>query len=114
MADWAYAPRFDAEIAFDPPPTLVTKLEDGKVVVRQKHSNADETWTEIYDFTGTEFDAARTFFATYGNLTSFTKVSYDIAGTPSQERTVRFAGPFKLTRSGQDWFTVEITFVRHY
>jgi hypothetical protein len=114
MADWAYAPQFNASVAAGPPPTFQTVLDDGKVISRVKHSNIPETWSEEYWFTGAEFDTAYAFYLTKGVATSFTKLSWDVYGTAAQERTVRFAGPFEWQRSGQDFFTVTLTFTRHY
>lgn len=115
MADWSYTPRWQSSIEFAPPATLVSTLSDATEIRRQKHSNAPETWTEEYWFSGSEFDAAKTFYDGKGLLTSFTKVSYDVHGTPTQERTVRFAGPFTLSsREGPDWYVVQLVFARVY
>lgn len=114
MADWIYAPRFDSRWDEGPPPTLKTVLADGKAIMRQKHANAPETWDEEYDFDGTEHDAAHTFYKSKYALTAFTKVSYDVAGTPSTERSVRFTSSWSVTRAGQDWFVVRLTFERAY
>lgn len=113
MADWTYAPAYDARWTDPGPPTLKTILDDGKAIVRQKHTNTLKTWEEEYDFDGTEFDAAYTFFKTKYMLTAFTKLSYDIAGTPTQDRSVRFTS-WDVSRPGQDWFKVRITFEQAY
>jgi len=114
MADWTYAPNIDQEVSAGPSPTLQTVLDDGKVLSRVKHANAPEAWSEEYWFTGAEFDTAKAFYDARGVSTSFTKVSYDLYGTPTQERTVRFAGPWAWKRSGEDFFVVTLTFTRHY
>jgi len=114
MADWAYSPDFDQRVEYGPNPTLQTKLDDGKVISRVKHSNLPEEWSEIYSFTGAQFDTAKAFYDARGIATSFTKISWDIYGTPAQERTVRFAGPWAWERSGPDYFTVTLKFTRHY
>lgn len=114
MADWTYSPHYDQRIESGPPPTLQTKLDDGKVISRVKHPSAPEDWTEEYWFSGSQFDAAKAFFDARGVATSFTKVSYDLAGTPAFEATVRFDGPFAWQRSGQDLFVVTLKFTRHF
>jgi hypothetical protein len=114
MADWTYQPDYDQEVSDDSPPTLQTKLDDGKVISRVKHTNAPEDWTETYSLSGAQFDTAKAFYDSHGRATAFTKVSYDVYGTPAQERTVRFDGPWTWTRTGDDWFTVTLKFTRHY
>ena len=114
MADWTFAPEIDASAEWGPPPTLQTTLSDGKVISRQKHANAPETWEEEFKLSGSEFDTAKAFYESKGLITSFTKLSYDLFGTPTTERTVRFASPFAWTRAGEDYFIVRLTFTRHY
>lgn len=114
MADFVLVPEFDAQIEGSPPPTLQTRLSDGKVISRVKHSNAERVWREQFKLTGAEFDAFVTFFDSKGVATAFTKLSYDVYGTPTQERTVRFAGPWQLVRAGLDFFIVDVAFVRHF
>jgi hypothetical protein len=114
MADWTYDPQFDASAESGPAPTLQTRMDDGKVISRVKHTNIPETWTETYWLTGAQFDTAKAFYDARGISTAFTKLGYDLYGTPTQERTVRFAGPWAWVRSGPDWFTVSLTFTRHY
>jgi hypothetical protein len=115
VADWTYAPIIDdAAVESGPPVTLQTKLDDGKVISRIKHANIPERWTETYQFDGTTFDTAKAFYDARGIVTSFTKLSWDVYGTPTQERTVRFASPWSWQRSGQNFFTVSLTFERHY
>jgi hypothetical protein len=114
MADWPYAPQYGASVSAGPPPTAQTVLDDGKVISRVKNVNIPEGWSEEYWFTGAEFDAAYAFYLSKGIAIAFTKVSYDLYGTPTQERTVRFAGSWQWQRSGLDFFTVTLTFARHY
>jgi len=114
MAEWTYAPQFDSSWEESAPPTLVTVLSDGKTIRRQKHTNAPQTWTEEYWFTKAQHDTAKTFFETKYLLTSFTKFSWDVGATPSTERSVYFASPWNVTRTGDDWFTVVLTFERAY
>jgi hypothetical protein len=110
MADWAYQPQYDARWQGTLPPTLVSKLSDGKTIRRQKHTATGKTWDEEYWFTGAEHDAAYAIFIAKGRLLSFTKLSWDIYGTPAQERTVYFASDWQVARSGLDFFTVSLTF----
>jgi len=114
MADWAYQPQYSASVEDSPPPTLQTVLTDLKVISRVKGSNAPEIWSEEYWFTGTEFDAAKAFYDARGLATSFTKLSWDVYGTPTTEKTVRFASPFSWTREGQSFFVVTLRFTRHF
>lgn len=114
MADWTYAPEMDASVSWGPAPTLITRLDDGKEIVREKHTNQPEEWTEEYKFDGAEFDAAKTFYDSKRNSTTFTKLSYDIYGTPTTERNVRFSGPFEWSRAGDAYFIVRLTFRRIY
>jgi hypothetical protein len=114
MADWAYYPQYDARWDLDTPPTLVTRLSDGKSIRRQKHANAPQTWQEEYWFRKTVHDTAKAIFVAKGRLTSFTKLSFDVGGTPTQEQTVYFAGPWSPQRSGDDLFVVTLTFERAY
>lgn len=114
MADWANLPAFDSRWAEAPPPTLVTRLTDAKTIRRQVHSNAPQTWEEEYEFTGAEHDTAHTFYQSKYLLTSFTKLSFDVHGTPTQERSVFFASPWDVTRAGPDFYIVRLTFERAY
>jgi hypothetical protein len=114
MADWTYSPNFDQQVDSGPPVTLQTKLDDQKVISRVKSTNAPEDWSEVYAFTGAQFDTAKAFYDARGIATPFTKLSWDVAGTPAQERTVRFAGPWSWVRSGPDYFTVTLKFTRHF
>jgi len=114
MADWAYQPQYDSRWDLDTPPTLVTPLSDGKSIRRQKHANAPQTWQEEYWFTGAEHDAALAIFKAKGRLTAFTKLSWDVAGTPTQESSTYFASAWGNSRTGLDWFTVTLTFERAY
>jgi hypothetical protein len=114
MADWTYAPQYDAGGEQEPPPTLQTKLSDKKVISRVKAAPADESWSEEFWLHGTEYDAAKAFYEARGVATPFTKLSYDLAGTPTTERSVRFDGPFSWRRSGPDLFIVTLRFVRNY
>ncbi len=114
MADWTYKPNYGQSVAADAPPTLQTKLDDGKVISRVKHTNAPEDWIETYSLSATEFNAAKAFYDARGRATSFTKLSYDDAGVFTTERTVRFDGPFSWIAIGPDWFDVTLKFTRHY
>jgi hypothetical protein len=114
MADWAYLPNYEATVTAPPPVTLQTVLEDQKVISRVKSLNALERWGEVYSFTKVDHDVAKAFFDAHGIATSFTKQSFDVGGTPTQERTVRFDGPWEITRVGDDWIDVALTFVRHF
>lgn len=116
MADFAFAPEIvpPQSVQYGPPPTLLTVLEDGKAVARQKHANMPELWSETFKLVGSEFDSLKTFYDLKGLLTTFTKLSYDVHGTPTTERTVRFAGPLEWQRAGQDYYIVTLTFERVY
>jgi hypothetical protein len=114
MADWTYAPNYDLHVEYGPPETLQTTLDDGKVISRVKHSNAPQDWSEVYSFTGAQFDTAKAFYTTKGIATSFTKLGYDVYGTPTWEQTVRFDGPWSWTQAGPNMFFVTLKFTRHY
>jgi hypothetical protein len=114
VADWAYYPQNDARWEQDTPPTLVSKLSDAKTVRRQKHANAPETWDEEYWFTKADHDTAKAIYVSKGRVTAFTKLSFDVGGTPTTERSVYFASPWSVTRAGDDWFQVSLTFERAY
>jgi hypothetical protein len=114
MADWTFAPQFAMQQASGPPPTLQTVLDDGKVISRVKHTNSPETWTEEYLLTGAEFDTAKAFYDTKGVATSFTKVAYDVHGSPTTERTVRFNSSWSWQKLAPNVYKVSLVFVRHY
>lgn len=114
MADWTYAPRFDVNVTAAPPLTLQTTLDDGKVMSRVKHTNKPEDWAEEYWFDGPTFDTAKAFYDARGISTSFTKLGYDVYGTPTQERTVRFDGPWQWIQVGPRTYQVTLKFTRHY
>lgn len=115
MAIWTLGPDIDTppEISFGGPPTLVTKLSDGKEITRRKHANVGEVWRENYKATGAEFDAAFAIFATYGTDLPLTKLSYDLASAPTTERTVCF-NSFDLVRQGEDFFEFSVSWRRVY
>lgn len=115
MAIWTYAPQIETPpmISFGGAPALITKLSDGKEIGRRKHANEDQSWTEVYWFTGAEFDAARAIFGTYGTDLPLTKLAWDTASTPLGERTVKF-NSFEETRQGEDFFEVTVSWRRVY
>lgn len=110
MADWPYQPNYDARWDNPGPPTLITRLADGSSSRRQKHANAIKTWEEEYDFDATDHDAAYAIFLAKGFITAFTKLSWDVGGTPAQERSVYFASGWSVTRSGNSRFAVSLSF----
>ena len=110
MADWVYAPRYDARWEEEPPPTLITKLSDGKRIGRQENPSATLRWEEVYDFTGAEHDAAHAFYKARYLLTSFMKLSYTEAGTPTDEEAVYYDSAWRVVRAGEDWFIVSLAF----
>lgn len=114
MADFAFAPWYGAEIEGSPPPTLQTKLDDGKMISREKHANADEVWRERFPFSASQFDTFKAFYASHRLVVPFTKLSFDNGGAPTTEATVRFADKWRLVREGDDWFDVEVPFTRHF
>jgi len=114
MADWTYIPQFGHRVLYGPSPTLQTTLDDGKVISRIKHTNVPETWECEFWLTGSQFDTAKSFYDSHGVSTPFTMLVYDVAGTPLQERSVRFASEWSWRREGHDYFVVTLKFVRHY
>lgn len=113
MAVWTYRPKTGQQIGFGLPPALITKLDDGKEIGRRKHPNASETWTETYWFNGTDFDAAYAIALAYGTDLPLTKLGYDLHSAPTTERTVCISS-FELTREGEEFYEVQITWRRVY
>ena len=112
MADWAYVPNYSHRLSVVPPPTLISRFEDGKELRRQKHATFLRELEEDYTFTGSERDAVQTFYEGKGLLTTFTKLGYDVFGTPSHEITVRFDGPLEFTTDGFGVYNATIRFVQ--
>lgn len=110
MADWAYKPRYDARWDLPLPPTLITRLPGNKSIRRQQHPSALQTWDEEYWFNPTDHDTAKAIFLAKGALTAFTKLSWDVGGTPTQERSVYFASAWRVGRGGDALYQVSLAF----
>jgi len=112
MADWEYTPLVEGfELTTEPPPTLVSKLEDGAFISREKHTSYRRHWREVYAWNSTQADAATDTYRTKGMHTSLTKYSWDPKDAAGATATARFAAPLRVTYRGGTAFRGEAEFV---
>lgn len=84
---WDYAPA-KQEIQREPPPTLITRLEDGKEIIRQKHSFSPRVFIETHHAVEATHKLMLDFLDTKGLSTTFDKYTYDSQDTSPAATTV--------------------------
>jgi hypothetical protein len=114
MADWTHVPAYPHTIRRDPPPTLISRFEDGVEQRRKKHTTFLRRFSEHYVTDATTMDAMLDFFAARGVDVTFTKIAYDPsdAAPGTTEVTVRFVEAFTFDRGAVNTYETDIEFLQ--